>query len=62
LEVYSCRRHTGKWTTNSFFYLLDVAAYNALALFRIKDLKKCQDLFGKEKRCRRKSIEYLAKM
>ena len=61
MEVYSCRRRTGKWTTNSFFYLLDVAAYNALALFRIKDLKKCEDLFGNKKRCRRKSIEYLAK-
>ena len=61
MEVYSCRRRTGKWTTNSFFYLLDVAAYNALALCRIKDLKKCEDLFGNKKRCRRKSIEYLAK-
>ena len=36
IENFSCRRKTKKWTTNTFFYMLDVAAYNAYSLFIFK--------------------------
>lgn len=36
IESYTCRRKSHRWTTNAFFYLLDVG-YNSYALFKIKD-------------------------
>ena len=30
---YTCGRRTLKWTTNMFFFLLDVAAYNSFVLY-----------------------------
>ena len=58
LESYTCRRKTNKWTTNAFFYILDVAAYNAFVLYRIKH-PECLVKHGKN-RCRRRLLEQLA--
>jgi hypothetical protein len=35
IEKYTCRRKTARWTLNVFFYLLDVAAANAVVLSKL---------------------------
>jgi hypothetical protein len=37
VEKFTCRRRTQKWTINIFFYMLDIAARNAYALYNIKN-------------------------
>lgn len=36
IEKYTIRRKTNRWTFNVFMYMLDVAAYNAYVLSKIK--------------------------
>ena len=36
IEASTCRRKTLRWTMNVLFFMLDVAAYNAYALYSLK--------------------------
>ena len=36
VEKYTCRRRTARWPLNAFFYFLDLAAANAVVLFKMK--------------------------
>ncbi len=40
IEVLTCRRKTNRWTLNTFFFMLDVIAYNSYALFQMKNSKE----------------------
>ena len=35
-DFFTCRRKTNRWTLNTFFYILDVIAYNGYVMFKIK--------------------------
>jgi len=54
IESFSCRRETNRWTFNILMYLLDVAAHNAVCLFKIK-----KNLTN-DKRLRRTELQSLA--
>ena len=36
IELFTCRRKTNRWTINTFFYIIDVCAYNAYVLHKIR--------------------------
>jgi len=52
-SMNSCRRKTKKWTTNTFYFILDAAVHNACVLYTLKN--------GLSARNRRAYIESLAK-
>ena len=57
VEYYTCRRRTNRWSLNTFFYMLDVMAYNSYVLFRMKNSEK---FVNDPKRKRRFYLENLA--
>ena len=37
ISINSCRRKTNRWTFNIFMFLIDAAAQNAFALFKMQN-------------------------
>ena len=53
----SCRRLTNRWTLNTFFYILDILAYNSYVLYKIQHPDKFE---SNSNRQRRVQLEMLA--
>ena len=51
---FTCRRKTNRWTTNMFFFMLDIAAYNTFVFHSMKSEQI------KNARLRRTSLERLS--